>query len=45
MAEKVAADVENLGKENIDSAIIKSQSIQKTLYKLNKFEINSPDAM
>jgi hypothetical protein len=27
MAEKVAADVENLGKENIDSAIIKSQSI------------------
>lgn len=39
---KVSTEVENLGKENIESAVLKSANIQKTLYKLNKFEVKCP---
>jgi hypothetical protein len=38
MGERLKGDVDNLGKENIDLAISKAVSIQKTLYKLNRHD-------
>lgn len=41
---RVKAAVETLGKDNIDSLISISTSLQRTLYKLKKFEVSCDEA-
>lgn len=36
---KIVEDTENLGKENIESLTAKATSLQRTIYKLNKFTV------